>query len=411
MLDSLLITAALMGWAGGPHCLAMCAAPCAAVAHAGGPKGHALAWFMLGRLLGYSALGALAAAAMQGLGWLTVYSAALRPIWSLFHAFALVLGLWLMWRADLPPWVQAWGRYTWQRILRMAQRLGSAQVGAPLLTGALWAFLPCGLLYSALVVAALAAVVPAHALLWQAEDTTPYECDGLTAYRERPLAVALPETESQVAAVLKACHALGVKTVAVTAGYIHAEPRREFFAKMDAANIDLKAFTDDFYFKLCVGHLQPILDLIAAILSGGRASRLYRAVRSGGRYPRSLELLDRSRRYRPDIATKTGIMVGLGETMTEVLATMDDVREDPRGFAHKAAVRAALAAGKSVPQSVRDEYPDLTDRPQTAPQSPPVAPASPPPATEPGITALVDRLYQPGADYAEKLTQNGTTNN
>ena len=96
-------------------------------------------------------------AAMQGLGWLTVYSAALRPIWSLFHAFALVLGLWLMWRADLPPWVQAWGRYTWQRILRMAQRLGSAQVGAPFLTGALWAFLPCGLLYSALVVAALAA--------------------------------------------------------------------------------------------------------------------------------------------------------------------------------------------------------------------------------------------------------------
>lgn len=157
MFEHLLLTAALMGWAGGPHCLAMCAAPCAAVAHAGGPKGHALAWFMLGRLLGYSALGALAAAAMQGLGWLTVYSAALRPIWSLIHAFALVLGLWLMWRADLPPWVQAWGRYTWQRILRMAQRLGADQVGAPLLTGVLWALLPCGLLYSALLVAALAA--------------------------------------------------------------------------------------------------------------------------------------------------------------------------------------------------------------------------------------------------------------
>ena len=56
------------------------------------------------------------------------------------------------------------------------------------------------------VVRALQAVVPGHALLWQAEDTVPYECDGLTAYRERPLVVVLPETESQVAAVLKACH-------------------------------------------------------------------------------------------------------------------------------------------------------------------------------------------------------------
>lgn len=68
------------------------------------------------------------------------------------------------------------------------------------------------------VVRALAAVLPAHALLWQAEDTVPYECDGLTAYRERPLVVALPETEDQVAAVLKACHALGVPVVARGAG-------------------------------------------------------------------------------------------------------------------------------------------------------------------------------------------------
>ena len=68
------------------------------------------------------------------------------------------------------------------------------------------------------VVAALAAVLPAHALLWQPEDTTPYECDGLTAYRERPLVVALPETEPQVAAVLKACRALDVPVVARGAG-------------------------------------------------------------------------------------------------------------------------------------------------------------------------------------------------
>jgi pyruvate formate lyase activating enzyme len=62
-----------------------------------------------------------------------------------------------------------------------------------------------------------------------------------------------------------ACHALGIKTVAVTAGYMHLAPAREFYAKMDAANIDLKGFTDDFYFKLCVGHLQPILDVIAMV--------------------------------------------------------------------------------------------------------------------------------------------------
>ncbi len=68
------------------------------------------------------------------------------------------------------------------------------------------------------VVAALASVLPAHALLWQGEDTVPYECDGLTAYRQLPLAVALPETEAQVAAVLKACHALAVPVVARGAG-------------------------------------------------------------------------------------------------------------------------------------------------------------------------------------------------
>ncbi|GER18594.1 FAD-linked oxidase C-terminal domain-containing protein [Variovorax boronicumulans] len=68
------------------------------------------------------------------------------------------------------------------------------------------------------VVRALQAHLPAHALIWHAEDTTPYECDGLTAYRQRPLVVALPETEAQVAAVLRACHALAVPVVARGAG-------------------------------------------------------------------------------------------------------------------------------------------------------------------------------------------------
>ncbi len=62
--------------------------------------------------------------------------------------------------------------------------------------------------------------------------------------------------------VAAACHARGIRTVAVTAGYICEEPRKEFFAAMDAANVDLKAFTEDFYHKLTGGHLQPVLDTL-----------------------------------------------------------------------------------------------------------------------------------------------------
>src|SRR5438105_7435890 len=68
------------------------------------------------------------------------------------------------------------------------------------------------------VVAELGNELPPHALLWHTEDTVPYECDGLTAYREQPLVVALPETEAQVAAVLRACHQLSVPVVARGAG-------------------------------------------------------------------------------------------------------------------------------------------------------------------------------------------------
>jgi len=59
-----------------------------------------------------------------------------------------------------------------------------------------------------------------------------------------------------------ACHARGIKAVAVTAGYMHDQARREFYAKMDAANVDLKGFTDEFYVKLCGAHLQPVLDTL-----------------------------------------------------------------------------------------------------------------------------------------------------
>ena len=62
--------------------------------------------------------------------------------------------------------------------------------------------------------------------------------------------------------VAQACHARGIKTVAVTAGYISPEPRVEFFRHMDAANVDLKGFTDAFYQRLCSARLQPVLDTL-----------------------------------------------------------------------------------------------------------------------------------------------------
>ncbi|MGB7452987.1 MAG: AmmeMemoRadiSam system radical SAM enzyme [Lysobacterales bacterium] len=62
--------------------------------------------------------------------------------------------------------------------------------------------------------------------------------------------------------VAQACRERGLRTIAVTSGYITEEPREEFFRHMDAANIDLKAFTERFYWKICGGHLEPVLDTL-----------------------------------------------------------------------------------------------------------------------------------------------------
>ena len=68
------------------------------------------------------------------------------------------------------------------------------------------------------VAAALAEILPPAAILFRHEDTAPYECDGLTAYRTSPLVVAMPDTEAQVAAVLRVCHRMGVPVIARGAG-------------------------------------------------------------------------------------------------------------------------------------------------------------------------------------------------
>ena len=66
-------------------------------------------------------------------------------------------------------------------------------------------------------------------------------------------------------AAAAACHARGVKTVAVTAGYMRPGPRAEFYAAVDAANVDLKSFSDDFYHRLAAARLEPVLDTLKYI--------------------------------------------------------------------------------------------------------------------------------------------------
>jgi len=154
MQSSLAITGLMMGLLGGPHCVAMCGAACAGLGQAAGAHRTQALWaFQIGRLIGYSALGAAAAFSVQGLGWLTTQSAALRPLWTLLHMAAIALGLLLMWQARQPVWLDGAARSLWAKVRSFNQRWGRA---TPLAVGALWALMPCGLLYSALMVAALA---------------------------------------------------------------------------------------------------------------------------------------------------------------------------------------------------------------------------------------------------------------
>ena len=162
MQSSLALTALLMGLAGGPHCVAMCGAACAGLGQAAGVhKTRALGAFQIGRLFGYSLLGGLAAVSVQGLGWLTTQSAALRPLWTLLHLAVMALGVLLMLQARQPVWLDQSARRLWAGVRRFHERQGA---WAPLLIGVLWALMPCGLLYSALMVAALTSSVVDGAL-------------------------------------------------------------------------------------------------------------------------------------------------------------------------------------------------------------------------------------------------------
>lgn len=161
MSSSLAVTALLMGLAGGPHCVAMCGAACAGMGRSIQGQNTASMWvFQVGRLLGYSALGGFAAASMQGLGWLSTHSAVLRPVWTLFHVAAALLGLVLLWQARQPIWLENSARQIWTKVRTLTGGASTGAGGKPRHTavlglGVLWALLPCGLLYSALLVAAM----------------------------------------------------------------------------------------------------------------------------------------------------------------------------------------------------------------------------------------------------------------
>ena len=90
---------------------------------------------------------------MQGLGWLSIQSAALRPVWTLFHVAAALMGLMLLWRARQPVWLENSARTVWRSVRTATNGMSSG--AAPLTMGVLWSLLPCGLLYSALAVAAM----------------------------------------------------------------------------------------------------------------------------------------------------------------------------------------------------------------------------------------------------------------
>jgi uncharacterized protein len=153
MTSALLLTGLLMGLAGGPHCLAMCGVGCAAVTRAtGGTGSHTALIFHLSRISGYGVLGGVAGASAQSIGWLTAQTAVMRPVWTVLLLATFSFGFWLMASARQPAWLELMGRRVWGQVKVLTTRWGR---GAPFVLGGLWAFMPCGLLYSALLVAML----------------------------------------------------------------------------------------------------------------------------------------------------------------------------------------------------------------------------------------------------------------
>lgn len=151
MSSALITTALLMGLAGGPHCAVMCGAACGGLRRVGTQRqAHSPLVFQAGRLVGYSSAGAAAAAAVQTFAWITEQATVVKPLWVLFHLAVLGWGMMLVVKASQPAWADRAGRSAWSRVGAVA-----ASRGGMFSVGALWAFMPCSLLYSALLVASL----------------------------------------------------------------------------------------------------------------------------------------------------------------------------------------------------------------------------------------------------------------
>ena len=144
-----------------------------------------------------------------------------------------------------------------------------------------------------------------------------------------------PADPAEPQRVASAIHALGLSYVVITSvdrddlkdggASIFAETIRRTRTRQNDCRIEV--LIPDF--RGDEAALRTVLDARPDVLNHNTETvpRLYRMARSGGRYSRTLELLDRARRYAPDIPTKTGVMVGLGEDVDELIATFKDLRE------------------------------------------------------------------------------------
>ena len=157
MLTGLMLTAFFMGLGGIAHCAAMCGAPCAAALPGGVPL---LA--LVGRALAYTLLGLVAS---TGAGLISRWGqqiSMLQPIWLMLQLAAVMLGLWLLWTGSMPRQVNVWGQQAYHRARDRVlgqdapHWLNAWRPVMPLFAGMVWAVMPCGLLYAALMVAALA---------------------------------------------------------------------------------------------------------------------------------------------------------------------------------------------------------------------------------------------------------------
>lgn len=160
MLTGLLLTAFLMGLGGMAHCAAMCGVACSAAF----PRGLPVATW-LGRLLGYALLGAVAASSAGAVSRWGREVAMLKPLWIMAQVAVVMLGVYLMLLGRMPAAFDGAGRSAYDglraRLGAWPGRLPAPWRGVwrqtwPLLGGMAWALLPCGLLYAALMVAALA---------------------------------------------------------------------------------------------------------------------------------------------------------------------------------------------------------------------------------------------------------------